>query len=96
MLLTFRANTRSHPSFSGKLFGHRPKRDDKGGQQARASRSVLVGVLVERRAPRHARVVDEDMDLALLGLDRVDEAVAPSLGLDIEHVAYVRAVPVEN
>jgi hypothetical protein len=38
-------------------------------------------VLVERCAPRHARVVDEDVDLALLGFDRVDEVVASSLGL---------------
>ena len=51
---------------------------------------MLVGVPVEGRAPRHARVVDEDMNLALLGLDRVDEAVAPSLGLDIERVPRVR------
>lgn len=88
MLLTFRANRRSHPSFSGKLFGRRP-----GVIRAlvgTCSQSLLVGVLVERRAPRHARVVDEDVNLALLGFYRLDEAVAPSLGLDIEHVLYVR------
>jgi hypothetical protein len=39
----------------------------------------MVSVLIIRRAPRHARVVDEDMDLFFLGLDGLDEAVAPSL-----------------
>jgi hypothetical protein len=35
------------------------------------------------------------MDLGLLGFDRIDEAVAPSLGLDIEYVPYVRTFPSE-
>ena len=60
------------------------------GSAGTRSRSVLVGVPVEWRAPRHARVVDEDMNLALLGFDSLDEAVAPSLGLDIERVPRVR------
>jgi hypothetical protein len=51
---------------------------------------MLVGrqvcVLIKRRAPRHAGVVDEDMDLFFLGLDSLDEAVTPSLGLDIRGV----------
>ena len=43
-------------------------------------------VLIKRRAPRHTRVVDEDMNLLFLGLDGLDEAVTPSLGLDIRGV----------
>lgn len=45
--------------------------------------SRIATILIIRRAPRHARVVDKDMDLFFLGLDGLDEAVAPSLGLDI-------------
>jgi hypothetical protein len=51
--------------------------------QASTQTSGIVNVLIIRRAPRHARVVDEDMNLFFLGLDGLDEAVAPSLGLDI-------------
>ena len=47
-----------------------------------------VNILIIRRAPRHARVVDEDVDLLFLGLDGLDEVVAPSLGLDIRGVTW--------
>ena len=42
-----------------------------------------VNILIIRCAPRHAGVVDEDVNLLFLGLDGLDEVVAPSLGLDI-------------
>ncbi len=51
------------------------------GQRVRSSQ--IVDILIVRGAPRHARVVDQDMDLFFLGPDGFDEAVAPSLGLDI-------------
>jgi hypothetical protein len=40
--------------------------------------------LIVWRAPRHAGVIDEDVDLVFLGLDGLDEVVASSLGLNIE------------
>jgi hypothetical protein len=83
MLFTFKANTRSHPPFSGKLFQNGSRWTVRQPHQASTQTSRIVSVLFIRRAPRHARVVDEDMDLVFLGLDGFDEAVAPSLGLDI-------------
>jgi hypothetical protein len=41
-----------------------------------------VSILIKRRAPRHAGVVDEDVNLLLLGLDSLDEVVAPGLRLE--------------
>jgi hypothetical protein len=83
MLFTFKANTRSHPAFSGKLFPNGSRWTERQAHQANTRTSRIVSILIIRRAPRHARVVDEDMDLFFLGLDGLDEAVAPGLGLDI-------------
>jgi hypothetical protein len=44
----------------------------------------MLALLIERGAPRHAGVIREDVDLTFLGLDSIDEAVATSLGLDVE------------
>ena len=47
-----------------------------------------VNILIIRCAPRHAGVVDEDVNILFLGLDGLDEVVAPSLGLDIRGVTW--------
>jgi hypothetical protein len=83
MLFTFKANTRSHPASSGKLFQNGSRWTARQPHQASTRTSRIVSILIVRRAPRHARVVDEDMNRFVLGLDSLDEAVAPSLGLDI-------------
>jgi hypothetical protein len=38
-----------------------------------------ASILIKRGAPRHAGVVDEDVDLIFLGLNGLDEVVATSL-----------------
>jgi hypothetical protein len=82
MLFTFRAKRRSHPSFSGKLLGRKIDRD--GLNPDPRKKFKTFGALIVWRAPRHAGVINEDVDLAFLGLDGLDEVVAPSLGLNIE------------
>jgi hypothetical protein len=83
MLFTFKANTRSHPAISGKLFPNASRWTVRQPHQPSTRTSRIVSILIIWRAPRHARVVDEDMDLFFLGLDGLYEAVAPKFRLDI-------------
>ncbi len=70
-------------------------RGDKGINGHAFSRTLVqISVLFVWCAPGHARVVDKDVDLALLGLDGLDEAVAPSLGLqNVRQTAPVETTP---
>ena len=75
MLFTFKARRRSHPLFSGKLLGECPAGKVTNEGHTRQDASILI----ERGAPRHAGVVDEDVDLTFLGLNGLDEVVATGL-----------------